>query len=269
MSNSGVITNNEIIFLPVDKVVTNPYQPRKNFDRAALEELAESIKQYGVIQPITVRKIGQSYELVTGERRLRASRLAGAETIPAIVVNIAEKDSSIIAIVENLQRENLNFLEEAEGYQNLIKDYSFTQEDLARVIGKSQSSIANKLRVLRLSPQVKKLLLANNLTERHARALLKIEDEEELQLEVIKKVIDEKLTVSKTEEYIETLLKKMQAPEPEKKHKQKIKHYVKDLRLFTNTVKQAVEVMKNSGMSTEYVVNEMEDGCEIRINIKY
>lgn len=267
MDSTALISSREIIDLPVDKIIPNPYQPRKFFDRDSLLELSKSIKEYGVMQPISVRLInGVSYEIVAGERRLRASKLAGMETIPAIVVNISDQYSAILAIIENLQRQNLNYLEEAEGFQNLIHDYSFTQEELAEKIGKSQSTIANKMRILRLSKNIQKILLENELSERHARALLKLTDEKS-QLEVLKKVIELGLTVKKTEDLVEQILKKSQdISNP--KNTFKVKRCIRDIRLFTNTIKQAVDIMNNSGVATDYIVNEVEDGYEINIKIK-
>ena len=159
-----------ICYIDIDSIRPNPYQPRKQFSKGALEELCESIQQYGVIQPVNVRKISSNkYELVAGERRLRAAVMAGLKEIPAIVININDNDSAVLALIENLQREDLNYLEEAEGYSSLINEHGLTQEDLARKIGKSQSTVANKIRLLRLPPLVKKILSDNNLTERHAR----------------------------------------------------------------------------------------------------
>ena len=145
----------DIVYISVDSIRPNPYQPRKRFSKASLDELCESIKQYGVIQPINVRKIGNNhYELVAGERRLRAAIMAGLDKIPAIIIDVNDNDSAILALIENLQREDLNYLEEAEGYNNLIMEHNLTQEELAMRIGKSQSTIANKIRLLRLSPLV-------------------------------------------------------------------------------------------------------------------
>ncbi|UZQ83009.1 ParB/RepB/Spo0J family partition protein [Thermoanaerobacter sp. RKWS2] len=169
----------EISYLPIDSIRPSPYQPRKTFDIKNLQELSESIKVYGVLQPITVRMVGNnSYELVAGERRLKASKLAGLTEIPAIIVNAQDEDAAVLALIENLQREDLNFIEEAEGYYNLINDHHLTQEQLAKMLGKSQSTIANKLRILKLSKEIKEKLLENDLTERHARALLRLPDEE-------------------------------------------------------------------------------------------
>ncbi|EPZ53388.1 parB/RepB/Spo0J family partition domain protein [[Clostridium] sordellii ATCC 9714] len=162
-----------VMEIPISNIVPNPYQPRRVFSQSALEELSESIKVYGILQPITVRsKSNDEYELVAGERRLRASKLAGLETIPAIINNMSDESSAVLALLENLQREDLNFIEEAMGYENLIKEHSFTQQQLAEKLGKNQSTIANKIRILRLPTDIKIKLVENGLTERHARALL-------------------------------------------------------------------------------------------------
>ena len=198
----------KITMIPIDLIRPNPYQPRRKFDQSSLDELCQSIQQYGVIQPINVRKISNThYELVAGERRLRATAMTGKKEIPAIIIDIGEDDSAMMALIENLQREDLGYMEEAEGYRNLIKEHGLTQEELAQKIGKSQSTIANKIRLLRLSPMVKKMLSDNGLTERHARALLKIDDEQ-LQLKILQKVCDRGLNVRKTEELVQRALDK-------------------------------------------------------------
>ena len=166
----------EIMNVRVDSIFPNAYQPRKFFNEEALEELSQSIKEHGIIQPITVRKIGDKFELVAGERRWRASRMAGLEVVPCNIIEITDTQSAEIALLENLQREDLNFMEEAEAYYNLINEHNFTQEGLAKRMGKKQSTIANKLRLLKLSEKVRVLCLENNLTERHARALLSLPD---------------------------------------------------------------------------------------------
>ena len=270
-ASTAVISHgNEIIHLPVDKIAPNPYQPRKIFAREQLFELAESIKKYGVMQPVSVRCInGAVYELVAGERRLRASKLAGLATIPAVVVSITDRDSASLALIENLQRENLNYLEEAEGYINLISDYSFTQEQLAAQIGKSQSAIANKLRILRLSPRIHKILLENGLSERHARALLKLDDEDK-QLQTLEIVVNKELNVKKTEELVEAIIARdIEIERKTKKKQPQAKPYVKDIRLFTNTIKQAVEIMNDAGVSTIYDIEDRADGCFIGILVSY
>ena len=240
-----------ICYISIENIRPNPYQPRKQFTKASLEELCESIKQYGVIQPINVRRISPNYyELVAGERRLRAATMAGLKEIPAIIVNVDENDSAVMALIENLQREDLSYMEEAEGYSNLINEHGFTQEQLAQKIGKSQSTIANKIRLLKLPPMVKKILADYSLTERHARALLKLHDEQ-LQLKVLKIVCERGLNVKKTEELVEKAIEKyINKSTSENQNKDaKMTKTIKDIRIFVNTIKQAIDVMKKSGVN--------------------
>ena len=253
--------------IAVDRVRPNPYQPRKVFSDAALQELANSILEHGLMQPITVRMIGDSYELIAGERRLKASKLAGLETIPAVIVEVNTKDSAVLALIENLQRENLNFLEESQAYYTIMQDYGYTQQELANTLGKNQSTIANKLRVLKLSPTIQKILVENNLTERHARALLKLPDEK-FQLVALEKVIKQELNVKKTEQLIEQMLVDITRDNMIKhKSNQKVKSYIKDMRLVTNTITQAVSMIQKAGVDAKYTMKEQEDGYEIRIKI--
>ncbi|MCT4545066.1 MAG: nucleoid occlusion protein [Vallitalea sp.] len=261
-----MIDKYNVTSISVNNIRPNPYQPRRVFDKLMLDELANSIKEFGIMQPISVRKINDEYyELIAGERRLRASKLAGLTKIPAIIIDVNDKDSAVIALIENLQRENLNYIEEAEGYYNLIKDYDLTQEEVAKQVGKSQSTIANKLRILKLSNNVKKILLDNNLSERHARALLKLPNEE-LQLSILNKVVENSLNVKKTEELIERTLNRIIENE-KKKDKSTVKRYLKDIRIFTNTIKQAVDMMESSGIEIDYNVKEVNDSYEINIVI--
>lgn len=256
-----------IQYIAVDRVRPNPYQPRKVFTQAALEELAHSIAEHGLMQPITVRMIGNSYELIAGERRLKASKLAGLTEIPAVIVEVTNKNSAVLALIENLQRENLNFLEESEAFQTIMQDYGYTQQELAKTLGKNQSTIANKLRILKLSPAIKKKLVEYNLTERHARALLKLPTEE-LQMEVVEKVGKQELNVKKTEQLIEQVLVHLtQEKVEEKKNNQKFRAFVRDIRLFTNTITQAVGMIQQSGIDAKYTMKQEEDGYEIRIKI--
>lgn len=241
--------NKKITMIPIDLIRPNPYQPRKKFDQSSMDELCKSIKQYGVIQPINVRKISNThYELVAGERRLRATAMSGQKEIPAIIVDVGEDDSAVMALIENLQRENLGYMEEAEGYLNLIKEHGLTQEELAQKIGKSQSTIANKIRLLRLPPMVKKILADNGLTERHARALLKLNDEQ-LQLKVLQKVVEKGLNVRKTEELVQKVIDKYCNPSKDTDNKARITKSIKDIRIFVNTIRQAIETMKKSGVN--------------------
>lgn len=249
--------------IPVDKIIPNPYQPRKVFSSSALEELSKSIKEYGVLQPITVRQNQNGYELVAGERRLRAAKMADLDTIPAIINNMSNEHSAVLALLENLQREDLNFIEEAMGYENLIKEHEFTQQQLAEKLGKNQSTIANKLRILRLPNSVKIKLVENNLTERHARALLKLPTEELIN-EVLDKVIKNELTVKKTEKMIKDLLEELESPQDSDK-KQNIKGTM-GIRIYLNTMKQAFDAIIGTGIEAKY--NEVDKGDYMEVVVK-
>ena len=237
-----------VMEIPIENIVPNPYQPRKIFSQTALEELSSSIKVYGILQPITVRQKDDKYELIAGERRYRAAKLASFKTIPAIINNMSDESSAVLALLENLQREDLNFIEEAMGYENLIKEHSFTQQQLAEKLGKNQSTIANKLRILRLPSEVKIKLVENGLTERHARALLKLPTED-LMKEVLDKIIKNELTVKKTEKLIKDIIESLEAQEePEKK--QSIKASM-GIRIYLNTMKQAFDAILNTGIKAK------------------
>jgi ParB family transcriptional regulator, chromosome partitioning protein len=252
-----------INYISVDLIFPNLYQPRKYFDEESLDELAQSIKAYGIVQPLSVRKLSdEKYELVAGERRLRAAKKAGIKEVPVIIVDISDEESAAIALLENLQRENLNFLEEAEAYYNLIKNHSYTQEKLAQVIGKKQSTIANKIRLLKLDEEIRYILLENNLTERHARALLKLPTVE-LQKNVLKVVLKKSLNVKGTEELIEKELSKLTDNTKRKKKKKKIKGIFSP-RVYVNTVKQ---VFDKYGLKAKYSSEESEDKIQITITI--
>jgi ParB family transcriptional regulator, chromosome partitioning protein len=253
----------EIKLIPINLIRQNTYQPRKYFNQEALLELSESIREYGVLQPISIRRVDENYfELIAGERRLRASQLAGLTEIPAILVNITDTESAVLALIENLQREDLNYIEEAEGYQNLIKDHEITQEELARRIGKKQSTIANKLRILKLSESVKARLLKENLTERHARALLKIENEE-LQHKIIDEIIKRELNVKKTEELIEREIELLEIASGKQEDQSKYRWAINP-RIITNTLKQ---IMEKNGIDAEYSHREKDDCMEIIVRI--
>ena len=201
----SVLGSGRVLYLPTARIRPNPMQPRKHFDTGGLQELAGSIRQYGVLQPLTVRKAGGAYELVAGERRLRAARLAGLTEVPCLLADVDEEASGMLALVENLQRRDLDYIEEAEGLQKLMQQYHLSQEQAARRIGKSQSAVANKLRILRHPPSVLQALREHHLTERHARALLRLPDEEE-RLRVIGLIVQGEWTVAKTEQYIDARL---------------------------------------------------------------
>lgn len=254
----------EIKKIPISVIKPNPYQPRKQFDPKALEELSQSIKTYGIIQPINVRKIDEdNYELIAGERRLRASKLADMKEIPAIVVEYRDKDSAVIAMMENLQREDLNFIEEAYGYNSLILEHGFTQKEVAEKIGKSQSTIANKLRVLKLPVDIQETLIQENLTERHGRVLLKLPNDD-LKREVLSKVVKNGLNVRKTEELIEKLLTDIE--DNDEKGNQNIKSLI-NIRIYLNTIKNAYSAIKDTGIDAEYEEVDKGDYVEVRVKI--
>ena len=251
----------EILKINVNDIIPNTYQPRRFFDEVALIELSQSIKEHGIIQPLTVRKRGEIYELVAGERRLRAAKLASLGEVPCTLVDITDTQSAQIALLENLQREDLNYIEEAEAYYNLMNDHNFTQEEIASKMGKKQSTVANKLRLLKLSPQVRGLCLENSLTERHARALLSVTDEK-LQLKIIEKVIKNGLNVKKTEELINKELLKLAGKSLNSKNKN-----VKSIfpaKLYVNTIKQ---VFDKFNIPANYKFNENEEYIQITVNI--
>ena len=270
----------EIEYIDIERIRPNPYQPRKTFNKTSLSELADSIKAYGVLQPVNVRKIGGGlYELVAGERRLRAAQLAGLRSIPCIPVTVNDNDSATIALIENLQREDLNFIEEAEGYTALICEHGMTQEELARKIGKSQSTVANKVRLLKLSPAIRNVILENHLTERHARAFLKIEDEI-LQNKILKEVCLKGLNVKKTEDLIDTYISGegeiisvvenvglFFRRDPLVSGRPQVKRVIKDLRIFVNTIRESIELLKESGVTAKAAQFDRGDYLEFIIRI--
>jgi len=261
------ISAKEIVNLPVECIRPNPYQPRRIFDQNGLDELARSIKVYGVLQPVSVRLMPDgNYELVSGERRLRASKLAGVQTIPAIPVEINDTDSAIIALIENLQRRDLHFFEEAEGFSNLMMDYAFTQDALAARLGKNQSTIANKLRLLKIARPVQKIIIDGGLTERHARALLRLVKEED-QLMILERIVKEGLTVRKTEDLIDKFFNEKKPKERKVFLPQKA--YIRDIRLLTNSIKEDLELIAQAGMDTKMDVEETETGYSIQIYLNY
>ncbi|MBR1443473.1 MAG: ParB/RepB/Spo0J family partition protein [Firmicutes bacterium] len=265
MENAAVLSYNEVIYLSTDRIIPNPYQPRKNFDLVSLNELSRSIKKYGIIQPLCVRyAYGNKYEIISGERRLKAAIIAGLCIIPCVLYNKSDSESAVMALIENLQRDNLNFFEEAEAYQTLMVDFGYNQEKIAELVGKNQSTVSNKMRILKLNKNIKKMIYENGLSERHARALLRIKDENE-QKEIIGKVVKHGLNVEKTEALIESFIKKREENYEDKK---KIKFYFNDVSIFTSTIKNVVDSLKDAGVNTEYEVIKNESGCDIKISIR-
>ncbi len=248
----------EFRHIPIAKITRNPAQPRKLFDMTGLEQLADSIGRYGVITPLTVRRRDGGYELIAGERRLRASKKAGLETVPCYIINASSEDSSFMALVENLQRQDLDFFEEAQSIRRLCVEYSMTQEQAAKRIGKTQSSVANKLRLLRLSPETIEFIREHRLTERHARTLLRLETEE-LQLKAAHIMAAKQMNVEQAEGYVEGLLK----PASKKGKKQIL---LRDVRIFINTVEHAIGIMKKSGLSPQF--EQRKEGDELVFMIR-
>lgn len=255
----------------ISEIVRNPNQPRRYFDPEAIATLAESIRQYGVLNPLTVRRTGNGgYELVAGERRLRAARVAGLTDVPCLLINADGEDSSVIALVENLQRRDLDFFEEANGFKRLIEQFGLTQEEAARKVGKTQSAVANKLRLLRLSQQNMELIRCNNLTERHARALPRLNDEAD-RINVTNYIIEHELNVSRTEEYIDEFLKAKENPQPvvEAESGKRVVRLFKDVRFFLNTLNRAVGVMVDAGIGATVKQQESDDGLTLTICIPH
>lgn len=264
MLENKEFTNTVSVLVPVDKIRPNPYQPRRVIEAESLAELEESIRQYGLMQPVVLRKINETeYELIAGERRLKACKNIGLEKISAVVVRAGGTDSAIMALIENIQRENLGYIEEAEAFLSLLALHGLTQDELAVRLGKNQSTIANKIRILKLSPEIREKLSQHNLTERHARALLKLPDEA-LKKKALSIIINRGLNVTKSEELIESMLL---GEKKDKDGKTKNIRIFKDIRIFANTIKQAVDIMKQSGIAASSSKKENDDFIEYTIKI--
>ena len=244
-----------VVFVPARSIRPNPAQPRKIFKEEALAELAESIRRHGILQPLSVRRVGNTYELIAGERRLRAGQLAGLTEIPCIVMSMDEQESSMAAMIENLQRQDLDFIEEAEGIAQLMQSCCLSQEQAARAIGKSQSAVANKLRLLRHSQPVLEALRAGDLTERHARALLKLPTEEQ-KLQVVSVILRQGLSVARTESYIEALLN------PAAPREQKV-----NVDSFLSNLQQTLTKIQLSGISAVSERRETDSQIVLTITI--
>ena len=250
----------KVVKVPIDTIFPNPYQPRKNFDDAALEDLSSSIAQYGVLQPLLVSPAEDGrYMLIAGERRLRASKMAKLAEVPVIISEYTSQQIAEIALIENLQREDLHYLEEAEGYEKLMNQFHITQEAMAARVGKKQSTIANKLRLLCLSAPVRKVLMDAELSERHARALLKLPDDEK-RLEVLETIVAKNFSVRQTEEYINKLL------DGKSEEKRKRMVIVNDVRIYLNSIKQVVDAVKTAGIPV--AMEQTLEGDEVIISVR-
>ena len=260
------ITEVRIIQVPVADVQPNPYQPRKHFDPEALADLAHSISLYGVLQPLLVAlRTEGGYMLIAGERRLRAAKLANVSTVPVIVSEYTSQQIAEIALIENLQREDLHYLEEADGYEKLMTQFQLTQESMASRVGKKQSTIANKLRLLKLTDNVRTLLKRENLTERHARALLRLPEEQD-QLSVIGEILKNGLNVRQTETYVEHYLEENQHAGRLKKTKRLM--IIQDVRIYLNSIKQIAKSMEGSGIPVKVEQVLKGDDLIVTLHIK-
>lgn len=255
-----------VVEIPVNSILPNPNQPRKSFSWDNLESLAESIYQNGLLQPITVREISEGrFELIAGERRLRACKMAGLSAIPSIVVSVSDEKSAVFAVIENLQRQDLHFFEEAAAIMKLTKEFSMDRERLSKKLGKSPSAISNKLRLLNLPVEIQKRIVANNLTERHARALLRLNDFE-LMSSVIDAVVENGLNVAQTETVIDELLSQ-EKENPQTVAKKQPSKTIKDIKIITNTMDKAVNAIKKIGLNADSAYRETDSFIEYVVRV--
>ena len=249
----------KLLSLPIDQIHPSPFQARKSFDEQELTALAQSIRENGLLQPVTVRRAAEGYELVAGERRLRACQLAKMTTIPAILCSYADDRTAALGLLENIQRADLNPFEQAQGLRDVMVLWDCTQAEAAKRLGMAQPTFANKLRLLQLTADQRQFVLDNNLTERHARALLRLEGDE-ARLSALRHVAANHLTVAKTEAYVESLL----SPKPQKR---KPTYLIKDVRFFLNTVTRGLSLMKGAGIDAQCGRQETADAILLTIRI--
>ncbi len=261
----GIFESSRVLSLPVASIVPNPNQPRTQFEEEGLMELAASIQENGILQPLSVRRSPSGlYELISGERRLRAAKLCSLREVPCILLDVDEQASSLLAIVENLQRRDLDFWEEAAALDLLIRTFGLTQEEAAKKIGKSQSAVANKLRILKLSPPCLELLRSAGLSERHARALLRLEEGQ--RMEALTHLVEHHLTVAQTDAYVDSLLAPPK-PVPSKLPRKKPTYIIKDVRLFLNTVTRGLSIMQSAGVPANCHQEETDHAILLTIEI--
>lgn len=263
--DAELTANEEVQQLAIKDIVPNRFQPRTLFDEDRIAELAQTIRTHGVIQPIVVRVRDDKYEIIAGERRWRAVTSLQWETIPAIVKEFNDSQTASIALIENLQREGLTAIEEATAYAKLIEIHNLTQESLAQRLGKGQSTIANKLRLLHLPQAVQDAILNRDISERHARALIALKDAE-AQEAVLKQIIEEQLNVKQTEERVKAYFKTAEEEAPKKK-KPKRKSYPKDMRIAMNTIRQSVDMVMKSGLKVDTDEEDNEEFYQFTIRI--
>lgn len=261
-NQKGEFLSSRVRYIPINAVRPNPQQPRRSFDETALRELADSISAYGILQPLTVRDRGGVYELVAGERRLRAARIAGLREVPCLIAEVGEEDAALLALIENLQRRDLDYMEEAAAIARLIRRYGLSQQQAAEKLGKSQPTIANKLRLLRLSAPVIDCLRQYGLTERHARTLLRLTDPEQ-QLAAAQHIGKRGLNVAQTEQYIDRLTAENRTEPPRRRPT----YVIKDVRLFLNSVERGVRLMQSAGVGAEVGRRDTEEEILLTIHI--
>ena len=253
--------------VPIHLISAGKYQPRQEFDQEALDELAESIKIHGLLQPVVVRRGAIGYELIVGERRLRACKQLAWEKIPAIVREVEDREAAELSLIENLQRSDLHVFEIAEGYERLLTEFEMTQEELASRLGISQANVANKLRLLKLPPEVREVISREMLSERHSRALLRLDSVED-QLKVLEVVVKEQLSVKQTEDLVKSFINRDKQKEKEKRSNGSRKLVIKDLRLFTNSVRKLTETLQSSGLVVNVDEREDDDAYELVVRVE-
>ena len=251
-----------VLQLRTEEIRPNPRQPRQVFDKAGLQELSDSILRHGILQPLTVRQTGTGWELVAGERRLRAAQMAGLETVPCVEREADENDSALLALVENLQRQDLHYLEEAAAIADYLLQTGVTQEEAAARLGRSPSALANKLRLLRLSPDCRRMLVEHGLSERHARCLLRLEGEED-RMSALRYIADHQLTVAQAEQYVERRLIALQSTPPARRKA----FILKDVRLFLNSLDRGLRLVREAGVDARTERTDTEDAIFLTIRI--
>lgn len=261
LQRKGEFLSTRVQYIPLGRIRPNPQQPRHSFDEEGLAELAASIRSCGILQPLTVRRAGEGYELVAGERRLRAARIAGLREVPCLVAQVGEEDSALLALMENLQRRDLDCWEEAQAIARLISRYGLSQEEAARRLGRAQPTVANKLRLLRLPEDVRALLRENGLTERHARALLRLQDPE-VQRRAAGDIVRRGMNVAQAEAYVEKLLQSGQVTPP----RGRSTYIIKDVRLFLNSVDRGLHLMRQAGVDAGW--DRQDTDREILLTIR-
>ena len=254
--------SSRVRYIPINDIRPNPQQPRRRFDQDGLRELSESIAAYGILQPLTVRAQNGGYELVAGERRWRAARMAGLRQVPCLLARVDEEDAALLALIENLQRRDLDYMEEASAIARLLRRYGLSQQQAAEKLGRSQSAVANKLRLLRLEEPVVDALRRYGLTERHARALLRLEDGEQ-RLSAAEHMGKRGMNVAAAVAYIEQLIARSQTTPP----KRRSTYVIKDVRLFLNSVERGIRLMRGAGVGAKVARQDTEEEICLTVRI--